>query len=284
MLPNLIIIGAQKCGTTALHQYLLHHPEIYMSREKELSFFVDKGRGTWEHGVEWYKSWFPQNANVKIYGESTPQYTSYPGFGGVPERMHSIIPDAKLIYLVRDPIQRIASAYIQQRSTGHYQNSFEHLINNMSDKNFMVACTKYYMQISRYLPYYPKERLLVLSQEALNSHRQATLRTVFNFLEVDPDFYSQSFEKRYNESSKKQRAKTKIGNKLYQGYKDFSLQWKLPSSSRKQVSMLIDKFFSKPLEKPSLTDEVRLKVMNYFKEDVECLREFTGQAFAEWSM
>src|SRR4051812_14286994 len=118
MLPNLIIIGAQKCGTTSLHKYLHCHPEVEMSKPKELDFFAEKStKSTWFKGSEWYKSCFPQS-DAKIYGESSPSYTGYPIFKNVPARMHGLIPDAKLIYLVRDPIQRVVSAYIQQRSTG----------------------------------------------------------------------------------------------------------------------------------------------------------------------
>jgi len=107
-LPNLIIIGAMKCATTSLHYYLNLHPQISMSEEKELDFFIHKNN--WHKGIEWYKTNFTGNASV--YGESSPNYTKYPFFNGVPERMHAVVPDAKLIYVVRDPIERIISHYI----------------------------------------------------------------------------------------------------------------------------------------------------------------------------
>jgi hypothetical protein len=98
MLPNLIVIGAQKSGTSSFYHYLTFHPEIFMSSHKELNFFCKEL--TWEKGMRWYKSHF-QDKTRKIRGEVSPTYTQYPLYKGVPERMHSILPDAKLIYLIK---------------------------------------------------------------------------------------------------------------------------------------------------------------------------------------
>src|ERR671915_544163 len=98
MLPNLIVIGAMKSGTTSLHNYLSLHPEIFMTEVKEPSFFTLEGN--WWRGREWYEAQFPVAA--KIRGESSPDYTKHPRHAGAPERMHAMIPDAKLVYLLRD--------------------------------------------------------------------------------------------------------------------------------------------------------------------------------------
>src|SRR5947208_13622101 len=97
-LPNLVVIGAQKCGTSGLHYYLSLHPEISMSKPKELNFFI--AERNYPRGLDWYRAHFDPTAKVR--GESSPNYTAYPLHVGVPERMHSIVPDAKLLYLVRD--------------------------------------------------------------------------------------------------------------------------------------------------------------------------------------
>lgn len=115
MLPNLIVIGAHKCATTSLHYYLGLHPQISMSREKELNFFIKERN--WYKGIEWYKSNFTTKA--MIYGESSPNYTNYPFFMGVPERMCSVVPEAKLIYIVRDPIDRVISHYVHNYANSH---------------------------------------------------------------------------------------------------------------------------------------------------------------------
>jgi len=91
-LPDFIIIGAMKAATTSLHYYLNLHPQISMSREKELNFFVKKQN--WRKGIAWYKSNF--NSKEQLAGEASPNYTNFPFFKGVPERMHAVVPDIKL--------------------------------------------------------------------------------------------------------------------------------------------------------------------------------------------
>ncbi|MCG8468872.1 MAG: hypothetical protein MJB57_11825 [Gemmatimonadetes bacterium] len=107
-LPNLVVVGAQKCGTSALHYYLDLHPAIAMSRPKELNYFIEDRN--WSRGPEWYVKRFDGRAPVR--GETSPNYTAHPTFDGVPERMAASIPDARLIYIVRDPIERIRAHWI----------------------------------------------------------------------------------------------------------------------------------------------------------------------------
>ena len=112
VLPNLIVIGAERCGTTSLHRYLGAHPEIFMAKSKELDFFVTEL--SWRKGRGWYEKQFRNGSRVR--GESSPSYTAYPVHEGVAERMAALVPDAKLVYLVRDPIERTLSGYHHQRA------------------------------------------------------------------------------------------------------------------------------------------------------------------------
>ena len=108
--PNLVIIGAMKAGTTSLHYYLNLHPEISMSKVKEPAFFIEERN--WRKGIKRYSSLFTNQTSV--VGEASTEYTKYPHFKEVPAKMHSTIPEAKLIYLVRDPIVRILSEYMHK--------------------------------------------------------------------------------------------------------------------------------------------------------------------------
>ena len=87
-LPNLIIIGGLKCGTTSIHHYLGLHPEIQMSKPKELNFFVEELN--WDLGLDWYASRFDDRFEVR--GESSPHYTNLPRFEGVAERIQRALP------------------------------------------------------------------------------------------------------------------------------------------------------------------------------------------------
>ena len=79
-----------------------------MSRQKELNFFIEERN--WPRGADWYAGHF--DAEAKVRGEASPNYSAFPQHQGVPERMHSVVPDAKLIYMVRDPLERIAAHWV----------------------------------------------------------------------------------------------------------------------------------------------------------------------------
>src|SRR5881398_2677233 len=105
MLPNLLVIGASKCGTTSLHHYLGLHPEIGMSRVKELHYFVEEPT---ESSLRWYASQFP---DAPVRGESSPSYTQRHRSPLVAARIARVLPDVKLVYIVRDPVERLLSSY-----------------------------------------------------------------------------------------------------------------------------------------------------------------------------
>ena len=188
-LPNLIIIGAQKCGTTSLHYYLDLHPQISMSKEKELNFFTN--RHNWDRGIEWYESNFKDRA--RVHGESSPNYTAYPFLRGVPERMYSVVPEAKLIYILRDPIDRIVSHYLHNYAIGKREHRAIEAAFSPLDSSPYTCLSKYYMQLEQYINYFPKSNTLIITMEDLHSHHRKTIQNVFEFLNVDENFYSPKF-------------------------------------------------------------------------------------------
>ena len=190
-LPNLIVIGSQKCGTSGLHHYLGLHPETSMSAPKELDFFVAERNHP--QGLGWYRGHFDTQAKVR--GESSPNYTAFPQHVGVPERMHSTVPEVRLVYMVRDPIDRIAAHWVhnfaKRREKGDLSATLMH--RNTS----YLARSHYYTQLRQFLRLYPAERILVVEQEGLRNRRLETLRRVFEFVGVDPGFSHPSFDERH---------------------------------------------------------------------------------------
>src|ERR687895_490160 len=116
MLPNFLIIGAAKAGTTSMWAYLREHPQVFMAEPKELHFFV--AESNWKRGMRWYESHFQDATNAVAIGEACGAYTRFPRFRGVSERIASIVPHARLIYLVRHPIDRMVSNYVLNLSLG----------------------------------------------------------------------------------------------------------------------------------------------------------------------
>ena len=273
VLPNLIVIGALKCGTTSLHYYLNLHPQISMSTKKELNFFIEERN--WPKGVAWYRSYF--RANAKIHGESSPGYTAYPRFRGVPERMASLIPDAKLLYVVRDPLERIISHYVQSQAAGHESRSLAEALNDFST-NYYIKCSQYGMQMERYLNHFPPSNILVVQAEELALKRAATLKTIFRFLGVDDSFFSKKMANVKNRSVDKRRM-GRVGSLLMviPGWTHFD---RLPAKVKKVLFSPI----SKPIETPALEDRLRKDLQDFMKEDINRFRKIAGRSFETWSV
>lgn len=242
MLPDLIVIGAQKCGTTSLHHYLAAHPEISMSRPKELDYFV--AEHNWGRGRAWYESHF--ECDTVIRGESSPSYTNFPEYRGVAERMARLVPNAKLVYLVGDPIRRIVSHYIHHYAVGGTRLPIDEAVGDPEDSVF-VAHSLYHRQLARYLRVFPASSILAVAQEDLLEDRRATLARVFGFLGVSASFTSPAFERLHHRSAPKRAD-------------------------------------GAPIPAPRLGEGLRDRLIEIIAPDAERLRAHTGLEFPTWSV
>ena len=196
-LPNLVVVGAMKCGTTALHRYLAAHPQISMAQVKEANFFIgpdtaphtDEGEwwrtGNWHRGVGWYASLFDADAPVR--GETSPGYTS-PDSVVAAERMAAVIPEARLVYLVREPLERAVSQYDHHVRDGTERRPVAEAL--LDPASQYVDRSRFHERLQPYLELFDKERLHVVVSERLRTHRRAELRKVFAHAGADPDFWS----------------------------------------------------------------------------------------------
>jgi hypothetical protein len=193
VLPNFLIIGAAKSGTTSLYRYLRDHPQVFMAQSKELKFFSSKSRR--RLGLGWYARQFEAATDAVAVGEASPSYTRYPQQRGVPERVARVIPEARLVYLVRHPIERMRSHYLHRVLQGKEQAPLDEAV--FADPSYLDT-SRYAMQIDQYLEWFPRAQLLVLTAEALRSDRLDTLRCVFGFLGVDTGWRPPELEREYN--------------------------------------------------------------------------------------
>jgi hypothetical protein len=196
-LPNVIVIGAMKCGTTALHRYLDDHPDVSMAESKEVNFFFGPEqrpegeesqwwwRGRWHRGVEWYSSLFDPCARVR--GESSPGYTS-PDHEEVPGRMARVVPAARILYLVRDPVRRAFSQYHHHRRDGTENRPPETAV--LDERSQYVARSRYHERLAPYLELFDPAQVHVVVTERMWQDRRAELARVYEHVGVDPDWWS----------------------------------------------------------------------------------------------
>ena len=265
-LPNLVVIGSQKCGTTALHSYLSRHPDIAMSTPKELDFFV--AERNWSRGVDWYRDHFDPAAAVR--GESSPNYTAHPQHPGVPERMAELVPEARLIFMVRDPVERARANWVHT-----YSNRVEHrpLREAVLDpESEYITRSRYHLQLKRFLEHFPPERVMVLEQSELLADRRETLAMIWRWLGVRDDVWNEKFDVKRLESSTRRR-KTLLG---------FFVSARIPQRHWRRIR---DRWpFSRPFHHTPLDNDLRASLADLLREDAQRFRELTGRPFAEWSV
>jgi hypothetical protein len=223
-LPDFLILGAQKAGTTALYAYLRWHPEIMGPSWKEVSFF-DRHYG---RGVRWYRGHFPLRSRGRIVGEASPGYLFHPL---APARVRETVPDAKLIVLLRDPVDRALSHYHHEVALGREPLSFEDALDAEPERtrgeeermarepgyfshawwdHTYLARGRYAEQLERWFGVFPREQLLGVASEELAADTAGTYQRVLDFLGAPTHGlrdYPRVYEQEYTEMAPETRAR-----------------------------------------------------------------------------
>jgi hypothetical protein len=183
-LPNLLVIGAMKSGTSALHRMLGEHPAVSMAPVKEVNFFIGQdhsGSGTdtlwregqWCRGLAWYSSLF--DGSLPVRGEASPGYTS-PDHGEAPPRIAAVVPDVRLVYLVRDPADRAFSQYLHHAREGAETRGPEEAL--MDSESQYLSRSRYHARLAPYLERFRRDQILVVVQERLRDRPAGELDAI----------------------------------------------------------------------------------------------------------
>lgn len=272
-LPNLVVIGAMKCGTTSLHQYLGQHPDIAMSKVKEVNFFLE---GHWGKGARWYESHFDGSATFR--GESSTSYTKYPQRPGVPARMHSVLPDAKLIYILRDPIERTISHYLHAYHRSREERPLAEALRSLADNPY-IDPSRYHMQLERYLDHYPLSQILVLTTEDLRENPALTLDRAVEFIGASPF----RFEALGKANVSEQRGRNNPLGRLSETYRAKRFARRVPQPAIELVKF-VNARLSRKVRRPRLDPDTRHTLTEFLREDVTRLRALTGYPLEKWSV
>ncbi|TFH85198.1 hypothetical protein EQG41_18555 [Billgrantia azerbaijanica] len=260
-----MIIGAMKCGTSSLYDYLRGHPEICPSIIKEPEFFSEhQGHGV---EVEDYHCLFSFDGAVHKYAlEASTGYTKYPKESNVPKNIFEYGISPRFIYIIRDPFERIQSHF-------NYMRRNEKWSLDMVDDHLIDTCN-YFLQLERYRRYFPIDDILVLDFDDLKRNPSGVLENVYDFLGLSHDYFPESYEVKNS---------TRPVSRIERGVKKLGVHQllrPLPRTPRRVIKAALDKVL--PAEKRKLTDAEREFVYSRLKDSMLGLNEVYGFDSRKW--
>jgi hypothetical protein len=200
-LPNSVVIGAAKSGTSWLYRMFSEHPEIFVPSLKvtgpsnEVSFFTH----TFDRGVDYYARYFENSGSFKVRVDVSPRYLFQPDVP-IAERMHALLPEARLVASLRDPVTRAWSRFRHSMRNGTLPpwSKFREVIKDQHFYDLYIRYGFYADHLERYWEYYPRSQVKVVFYEDMASDPRSYLKDVLAFLEVDADFEPPSLTDRVN--------------------------------------------------------------------------------------
>ncbi|MBT5353961.1 MAG: sulfotransferase [Flavobacteriales bacterium] len=282
MKVRIFIVGAPKAGTTSLHYYLNEHPEILMSSVKEPDFFLEKEiddiglyYGTTRiETSDKYHNLFSDKKDEEIFGESSVSYLYYPE---VPKRIKEYNTEAKIIIMLRNPVDRAFSHYLMDFKLGLLSDKFEDVFNKKEGLKFQqyFLLGNYYEQVKRYLDEFTKENVHIIWYSDFKKDAEQEVKKAFEFIDVD-SAYKVNFKTVHNSFF---MPKGKIIRKIY------SIVWLrkllLFLFPFTLITFIKSTLFTKG-KKPKITNESRKIFTEYYLNDICKLEELLSINLSEW--
>ncbi len=268
-LPTFLVIGAPKCGTTSLSKYLGAHPDVFVTSPKEPMFFTKQ----WDRGVEWYQSLFADAGSAVARGEGSVGYGTSTLHPEAPERIQSIVPDVKLVYVVREPVQRLQSHWAFTTARGREHRALEAAIREGSR---YVKPSLYGSNMAVYLEHFPREQLLIICSDDLRTKRAATVGRVLEFIGVDPEQRIANLGQEFLRVETL-RQPTPRTERVLRAAGRTPLHF-LPSRFKHRLHS----HFQRRVALPTLPPDVEAELWEIFTPDLQQLRSIVGPDFDLW--
>ncbi|MGH8773917.1 MAG: sulfotransferase family protein [Jiangellaceae bacterium] len=262
-LPNFVVIGAMRSGSTSLYKYLQDHPQIFMPR-KEIHFFDRK----WDRGLDWYRSRFEGYAGEPAVGEATPTYLAEPV---ALDRMERVIPEARLVAILRNPVDRAYSHYWMERIRERERRSFEEAIAEETegqDETDYLARGRYQPQLEEVCERFPRSRVLVALLDDLRDEPAATYAQVCRFLGVDDDFVPRRLGDRVNRFV------------AFRSMRLRRVRRSLPKLLR--IGRIVGKLNAVEGGYPPMADDTRARLTLWFDDDNAALAKWLDRDLSAW--
>jgi hypothetical protein len=273
VLPDFIIIGAMKSGTTTLDRFLRDHPEISMARDKETDYFI--AEKSYCHGPHWYTGQF--DPAFRLHGEASPNYTKADVFCGVPERIAAHRSDVKLVYIVRDPVERALAQYRHSWISGDLQDPLATCVDGHEWRH-VLASSRYAEQLEPYLARFPREQILVLDFDDLARTPQAVMDALTAFLGTSRHLVTPG---RHNDSAEIGRVPAPL-LRFARSRAGRMANCVVSRGQRDAIRRLLAR--GKARTPPAVPEWVRDRMARELAPDASRFRAMTGLAFPGWSV
>lgn len=285
-LPDFVVIGAAKAGTTSLCADLARHPNVYFSQPKEPEFFCrDEKYGL---GHEWYENLFAEARPGQIVGEGSTMYTNCVRFPNAMERMHSLIPDAKLIYMVRHPVERAYSYWLQiMKNQANFGGDMEvprDFDRAVESHEPIISIGDYKLQLDHVLRFYSRSRVHVVVFEEYTRDRLKTLDRLCPFLGIEPGPIAEAMPVWENRSAAhfSNRAKTDLANRLKRLRFVREGRKSVPKPLRALVLGLAAKLVERKYQPAPMTDKTRRQLEDRYSHVRPWLESYLGYSLSSW--
>lgn len=259
MRPDFIIIGAMKCATTTLHEQLAAQPGVFMSKPKEPCFFSDDD--VWSRGIGWYESLFRDAPVNAICGESSTHYTKLPTYPKTIDRVRSLLPDVRLIYVMRHPVERLISHFVHDWSEGILQGSIDEAVERHA---VLLQYSRYAYQIRPWIDAFGADGILPMFQERMKLDPDGELQRVAQFIGFSRTVAWQSEQRAENVSSERLRKGPLLSFLMDTPVISHARRALVPRSAREWVK---NRFF-RMRQRPTLGEVSRARVERIFDADL----------------
>lgn len=286
-LPNFIVVGAAKSGTTSICHYLSEHPEVFMSSPKEVNYFSREEIDAQElyydcfkvRNLDEYIKLFSDVTNEKAVGEGSVSYLYYPK---TPFKIKECLPEAKIIIMLRDPLSRGFSHYLMDHRLGLVDVSYDTIVrqDSQSDKQHLyyqqyVELGLYYNQVKRYLDTFGRESVKIFLQEDLRDNPEKVILELYVFLGIDYS-YIPDLSRKHNAFS---MPKNSLIHKLYTSH---TLRTLTSNLFPRRLKKLIKNLLFKRGKKPLLSSETLDCLIDIYNDDVQKLEKLIGRDLSGW--
>ncbi|MBD3296279.1 MAG: hypothetical protein GF392_02810 [Candidatus Omnitrophica bacterium] len=272
-LPDHIILGAAKAGTSSIHHYLDQHPDVFVPSPKELKFFTRPG----EPDRDEYARYFAPNTDGKKVMEVSSDYL-YSG-ESTPRKIKKIVPDVGLIAILRDPVERGFSDFCMDVDHGKQQKDYRKALRGRSRFRYRNQGL-YHKQLSRYIEVFDRERIGIFFFEDLKRDTAGFMRKLYRYIGVTEDVTARGhFNKGSFSKSEHVQALLNRPNPVRRAIKSILSPF-LNADKRQRLRSRLLALNRSP--KPRIDPELRSELVEFYRDDILKLQELTGRDLSAW--